>query len=266
MKTGVIVDLVLPGQVLSTIIEETLEERASLKSKRLAIEESASAVQQLSVKLGHGLLQVNEDIVANRGGSLVFEAPNKFYILGPQKRYIPAVGDLVIGIVVAKLAELYRVDIGCHMVASLPLSGFEGITKKNKPNIGVGSVVFARVLVANKDVEPELVCLDVEGKGGEGFGEVKEGEAVQLTRCSVTYSRALQRASCPILEALGKHLAFEIVVGANGKFVVIGAGGMRETLLISRAIMEAEGVPPTELSGIIRRTMEQLNSAIKINN
>lgn len=141
---------------------------------------------------------------------------------------MPASNDLVLGIVTARLAEAYRIDLGTHCPATLNFAGFEGSTKKNRPNLSVGDVVFARVSVAHKDLEPELVCFDTDNQP-EGFGEIKDG---MLYTCSSTlcqrYARmspafqksSLQQADNWALELLGKHFAFEIVVGANGRFVL----------------------------------------------
>lgn len=86
----------------------------------------------------------------------------------------------MVGIVTARLADAYKVDLGSNCTATLNFSGFEGTTKKNRPNLIVGDVMYARVSIANKDLEPELVCLDADNKP-EGFGEVKEG---MLFKCS----------------------------------------------------------------------------------
>lgn len=142
------------------------------------------------------------------------------------------------------------------MNAALPLANFEGTTRKNKPNLNVGSVVFARVLVANKDLEPELICMDENGKG-DGFGEVKEGG--MLNRCSVSYSQQLQKAVCPILDALAKHFAFEIVAGANGRFVINGAS-VADTVALSKAILAAENLESSQIPALIKETMTNRQS------
>lgn len=92
---------------------------------------------------------------------------------------------MVIGIVTARLADAYRIDLGSNSTAVLNSSGFEGATKKNRPNLLVGDVVFARVSVASKDLEPELVCFD-EANKPEGFGEIKGG---MLYKCSCNFAR-----------------------------------------------------------------------------
>lgn len=55
--------------------------------------------------------------------------------LPPQ--YKPQPPEPVIGIIVARHAEGYRVDIGSSQAASLDALAFEGATKRSKPNLKV---------------------------------------------------------------------------------------------------------------------------------
>ena len=87
--------------------------------------------------------------------------------------------------VTARLADAYKLDLGSSCSATLNFSGFDGATKKNRPNLVIGDVVFARVSVANKDMEPEVVCLDAENRP-EGFGEISDG---MLFHCSCSLSK-----------------------------------------------------------------------------
>jgi exosome complex component RRP40 len=48
----------------------------------------------------------------------------------------------VIGIIVARHAEGYRVDIGASQMASLEALAFEGATKRSKPNLKVRRALF----------------------------------------------------------------------------------------------------------------------------
>lgn len=102
---------------------------------------------------------------------------------------MPSANDLVLGIITSRLSESYKVDIGCNLQATLNFAGFEGTTKKNRPNLTIGDLVFARVSIANKDLEPELVCLDTDNKS-EGFGEIKQG---MLFYCDSSYSQRYDR-------------------------------------------------------------------------
>ena len=63
----------------------------------------------------------------------------------------------------------FQVDIGTSEPATLSYLAFEGATKKNKPSINNGDVVYAKIVTASKDMEPELVCVDAYGnKAGLG--------------------------------------------------------------------------------------------------
>jgi exosome complex RNA-binding protein Rrp4 len=42
--------------------------------------------------------------------------------------------------------------------ATLGVLAFDGASKRNRPNIRIGSLVYARISKTNKDIEPELTC------------------------------------------------------------------------------------------------------------
>lgn len=50
----------------------------------------------------------------------------------------------------------------------------------------VGSLVYARVSLANRDMEPELECFDATTRKSEGFEELKGGMVVS---CSLRMAR-----------------------------------------------------------------------------
>jgi exosome complex RNA-binding protein Rrp4 len=52
-------------------------------------------------------------------------------------QYVVALEDMVIGVVLERVGESYKVDIGAAHNASLPLLAFEGASKKNRPNLVV---------------------------------------------------------------------------------------------------------------------------------
>ena len=75
--------------------------------------------------------------------------------------------------------------------ANLSALAFDGATKRNKPNLSVGSLVFARVESVDPDVDPELTCKASEAgvAGGQKkdwvtgqgmYGELKHGTIVQV--------------------------------------------------------------------------------------
>ena len=78
-------------------------------------------------------------------------------------------------------------DIGSAQTAALNALSFEGATKRSKPNLKVGTLVYARVSLANRDMEPELECVDAATQRADGFGELKGGIVIA---CSLQTCRA----------------------------------------------------------------------------
>ncbi len=62
--------------------------------------------------------------------------------LSPLPRYIPALDERVIGLVVSTHSENFVVDVRGPFTATLPVLAFEGATRRNRPNIKVGTVVL----------------------------------------------------------------------------------------------------------------------------
>lgn len=69
--------------------------------------------------------------------------PTRYWLESQQKRYIPSPSEPVLGIITARHAEGFRVDIGTSQPASLDSLAFEGATKRNKPNLKVNSSLFS---------------------------------------------------------------------------------------------------------------------------
>lgn len=57
--------------------------------------------------------------------------------------------------------------------ANLPALSFEGATKRNKPNLRVGTLLYAHVVSASRHAEIELSCVDPATGKSAGFGELK---------------------------------------------------------------------------------------------
>lgn len=87
----------------------------------------------------------------------------------PSRRYIPSVNDAVVGVITQRHSENYTVDIFGPWPALLPSLAFEGVARRNRPNLKIGDVVYCRVEEAARDVDPMLTCVDATGKVG-GWG------------------------------------------------------------------------------------------------
>lgn len=98
---------------------------------------------------------------------------------------------MVIGVVLERAGEYYKVDIGSSSPALLSFIAFDGATKRNRPILKPGSLVYARVIIANKDMEPEISCVSLQKKkdwvtGQSTFGELKDGYVIE---CSLEWCR-----------------------------------------------------------------------------
>ncbi|XP_034668791.1 exosome complex component RRP40 [Drosophila subobscura] len=199
--------IVMPGERITRIEEVAKEKR---------------------VILGPGLRRLDDTVVASKAGPLRHKEPNTFWIDNYQRRYVPARGDLVLGIIKGKAGDLYRVDIGSADIASIPYLAFEAATKKNRPDLNPGDIIYARVLNASADIEPELVCVNSNGKRGK-LGLLADGF---FFKCTLNLGRLLLRENCPALAALTRELAYEIAIGVNGR-IWVKANSLRETMALS---------------------------------
>uniref|UniRef100_T1H7D2 Exosome complex component RRP40 n=1 Tax=Megaselia scalaris TaxID=36166 RepID=T1H7D2_MEGSC len=177
---------------------------------------------------------LNEVVVASKAGILK-QKKNTFWVDNYQKRYTPVRGETVLGVVSAKSGDIFRVDIGTHEAANLSYLGFEGATKKNRPDVNIGDIVFAKLVVANKDLEPELVCVDSMGKKGK-LGVLSDG---LMFSCSINLVRKIAKESCPLIPSMQDELPFEIAIGMNGR-IWIKAKTIKETVALGTAILASE--------------------------
>ena len=88
------------------------------------------------IVLGPGLRRMGARVMVSRPGVLRMPRNNVFHVDAYQKRYIPVKDENVVGIV-TNAGDVYRVDIGASVPASLSYLEFEHATKKNRPNIQV---------------------------------------------------------------------------------------------------------------------------------
>lgn len=200
--------VVYPGQNITPVIEEMA----------LITPRHRSDSETLKIKLGPGLVQASSQIITPvRVGRLNSLRGRRFWLQSRFNYYYPVLNDFVLGTITHRTAEYYRVDIGWHLPATLNVLAFEGATRKNRPALQVGSIVYARVSLADPNIEPEVSCTTLEGKADEGFGEIKTNTLESgILRIPPSYAQQLQLVSHPLLPLLGKHFAFESVVGANG--------------------------------------------------
>ncbi|KAF8607014.1 exosome complex exonuclease RRP40 [Ceratobasidium sp. AG-I] len=203
-----------------------------------------------SIKLGPGLQQ-NRSSASKDNVAITSVSPgalrhttkgNKWWIDRRAMRYSPAAQESVVGYITHRTQDMYRVDIGSAHSATLDALAFEGATKRNKPNLKVGSVVYARVSLAHKDMEPELECFDASTHKADGFGELKEG---YIVTCNLATCRSLLDRNHYLLPLLGSRSPLETAIGVNGR-VWISSDTPHNTIMIARCIQKLDEADTNE--------------------
>ncbi|XP_044730744.1 exosome complex component RRP40 [Chrysoperla carnea] len=215
-------DIVIPGDIIN--------------------EDCLKIDKKMKIIIGPGLKKVGNEIFITNSGILRKKNPNTFWVDFYQRRYVPAKGESILGVVTNKSSEALKLDIGASEQASLSFLAFEGASKKYKPEVAVGDVIYGRLLAAGSDVEPELVCIDHNFKS-DRFGVLKDGF---IFNCSLNVVYKILNSSCPLLQLLGKEIKHEIVVGLNGK-VWVKANNCEDTLAIANAVLKCEFLSNSEI-------------------
>lgn len=207
-----------------------------------------------TVKLGGGLRQEYDVISVTKAGKLRFMKPNKYWVESSHKTYVPSVGDNVLGTVLDTRADNFLVDIKGPVLAFLPVLAFEGGTRRNIPKFEAGTLIYARVVKTNIGMNPELSCTDAMGKAA-GYGQLKDGYTFHS---STGLARMLLSSpTCPVLDALGRKLSFEIAIGLNGR-VWVNADAQASIILVSNAIMNAESLSEVQQKIMVEKLLQRV--------
>lgn len=230
--------VLLPGDEFCCGPQDTLPLTDSGKTERLVA--------------GPGLRRSGDRLLVSRSGVLRHKEPNKFWIESQQRRYVPAKGETVIGIVTAKSGDVFKVDVGGSEQASLSYLAFEGATKRNRPNVQVGDLVFAQLVVANKDMEPELVCIDGSGRAN-GMGVFGTGGL--LVKVSLGLVRRLLAPHSDLRADLEQLFPCELVLGMNGRVWVRGPT-VQHTLVLANLLQNCDTMTPQQRQQLFRRVQQ----------
>lgn len=155
--------------------------------------------------------------------------PIKYFLESPTvKRYVPRLGDPVIGTVTKSTMQSYSLNINAAQLASLDALAFDGASKSNRPNLRPGDVVYCHVTRADPDVETELSCCAVGGNatkdwttGESTFGPLYRGTII---RVPINYGKNLLEGTITtnavnhnnVLAQLGERVQYEVCIGLNG--------------------------------------------------
>uniref|UniRef100_F6QMW7 Exosome complex component RRP40 n=1 Tax=Ciona intestinalis TaxID=7719 RepID=F6QMW7_CIOIN len=189
------------------------------------------------VKLGPGLYHEADEVKVCKPGVLRHKTPDTFWVDCHQKRYVPSKGDNVVGVVTSRQGDMYKVDIGASHLAVLNYMSFEGASKRNRPNVTNGDLIFGKLIVANKDMEPEVSCVDPNNGKANGLGVLSDrGFSFHVP---LNLARKLLSPSFTLIHELGARITFEITVGMNGR-IFLSCNSPKFVILIMDVILSAE--------------------------
>ena len=179
-------------------------------------------------------------------------------------RYQPAVGDLVIAQIHHSATDSYSCALTPHTpFALLGQLAFEGASRKTRPQLKSGDLVYARVCKASKYEDTEIECFNSGTGKAEGMGPLKGG---MLFNTSPGFARRLMmgtdkegrsKGGVVVLEEAGEKVKFEVAVGRNGR-VWVDSGSVRETLLVGRLLVRAD-----EGKWDVERQKKEIKKAVK---
>ncbi|XP_077206944.1 exosome complex component RRP40 [Paroedura picta] len=249
--------VVLPGEVL------LLPGQPEADGERLRL--TPAGPQKGRLVCGPGLRRGGEGLLVTKCGLLRYRGPagqagggagscsgGTYWVDSQQKRYVPVKGDHVIGIVTGKAGDIFKLDVGGSEQASLSYLAFEGATKRNRPNVQVGDLIYGQFIVANKDMEPEMVCIDSSGRAN-GMGII--GQDGFMIKVSLGLIRKLLTPSCEIIQDLGQLYPFELVLGMNGR-IWVKAKTIQQTLIVANILEACEHMTADQRKQAVARLSE----------
>jgi exosome complex component RRP40 len=161
--------------------------------------------------------------------------------------------------------DLYRMNlVNASHPAVLSNLEFEGATKRNKPSLSTGMLLYTRVVATGGvAMDPTLSCQlgprDVglprkDWMTNEGtYGELKSGT---VCRISLGLARELLHPDNLVLQELSnRRLAFEVCVGVNG-LLWIHSSRPETTIMIQNAILNSEVLTEEQVRGMVKKLVD----------
>jgi exosome complex component RRP40 len=216
-------------------------------------------------KLGPGIHSPSPDTyISTLAGPLQVDFKRKTASIStPTARYTPRTGDLVIAQVRVSSTDFFHVIISPYGTqAILPQLAFEGATKKTRPQLKSGDLVYAKVVFAQRNMDIELSCVNPStGKAEpDGLGPLSGGMVFDVS--AGLAERMLRREGCEFLEELGGKITggFEICVGRNGRVWIDSGGGVRGVIAVGRCLKEVDGgvLGSTEQKKVVTRIVTEM--------
>lgn len=271
--------IVLPGDDLTDFVQNF----KGLRPKDITAATTRSHQQDATkpIKLGTGLISnaKSETIMATMAGRLHHNPfSNTFFIVANSKRYVPQLNDRVIAIIEDRMGDYYRVTIPHTSQGSaiLHITSFTGATKRNRPNLKCGDMIYGRICTdanQHKHMEPEITCTVMPGEQSGGaaskdwmtdegtYGQLKGGTCRNI---SIGLARELLNPHNVVLEALGSAgIPFEICIGLNG-MVWVNANQPEYVILVLNAVQNSEIMTEEQVRGMVKSLVQTVQASMRL--
>ncbi len=153
---------------------------------------------------------------------LLYRNKKSFKVVPLKGRYLPRVGDIVIGKIIDVSPLMWVVDINSPYKGLLPYEKVSRERKKMFNHYEVGDVVLAKVEVFNYTSNPILSTKE------RGLGKLSEGRLVRISPAKIP--RLIGRKGS-MISMIKKETGSEIVIGKNGLVLVRGGNWEKENLV-----------------------------------
>jgi exosome complex component RRP40 len=122
--------------------------------------------------------------------------------------YIPEKNHFVVGIIKSRVGDNYIVDINAPVDGILGNLEFDGATKRNRPNLNSGDIVFTRVADYSKFIGAKLSCLNIGYSAKSALSELKGGMIIYGLR-------GKEKLVEEKIEVIKNYCKFEVAFGKN---------------------------------------------------
>jgi exosome complex component RRP40 len=116
-------------------------------------------------------------------------------------------------------------------------------TKKTRPHLDPGALVYARVTLANRHMDPELECVSQSTGKADGLGPLTGGMMYNISlgmARRMLLRKPVEEGKVVVLDDLGSAgLVFEVAVGRNGR-IWVNSESTKTILAVGRAVVETD--------------------------
>jgi len=183
---------------------------------------------------------------------LVDFVDNKVFVVPLRGRFIPRVGDLVIGQVTDVSLGGWSVDVNAPYDAVLLVSevtgkAFSPRVESLTSKLGVGETVIGSVLASDRTRDPLITIR------GPGLGRVDDGIVIELTPAKIP--RLIGRKGS-MISMLKQESGCDVIVGQNGRVLIRGKDPKRVDVVIKAVKMIEEKAHTSGLTDRIKALIE----------